>query len=119
MIVPAFLDKARAMAGKSPAKNYQVGAVIARGTFIIACGRNRNFGAEPRPKGFRSLHAELDCIRKSRADLSGATIYVVVLTQRRNDGISRPCELCLPILRELGIERIVYSNRGVLTEEKL
>jgi deoxycytidylate deaminase len=83
-------------------------------------GRNRPFGNEVAKDKARSIHAEIDALSKKRADLDDAIAYIVVLTKgRKNDGLSRPCASCLMALRDQGIAKIAYSNRGAIVVEKL
>lgn len=115
-----MINKARGMARRSVQVNYKVGAVIAKGSYIIANGRNRNFcNGDKRYPGYRGVHAEIDAIYKRRALLAGATIYVVVLTINGHDAVSRPCDKCYPILKDMGIKEIVYSKRGEIVREKV
>lgn len=108
------------MALKSDAQNYKVGAVIANGSYIIACGRNRKFNNfDKRDDDCRSIHGEIDALGKSRAAVDDCVIYVVVLTQRQNDGLGRPCDRCMAKLRNSGIKTVVYSNRGNPVIEKI
>lgn len=120
IILPQYLDKARNLAFKSTAINYKVGAVIARGSYILGCGRNAPFSKKPGAKANgRSVHAEMDAVFKSRGDLDDAVIYIFVLTQRNHPGFSRPCDECQTIIKASGITTIVYSARGKLVVERI
>ena len=107
------------MAKKSAAYNFKVGAVIANGSYILGMGRNRPMEHHERLPGYRSVHAELDSILKSRGNLKGSTVYVVVINSCGSDVVSRPCDLCMEQLRLRGVSNVVYSRRGIICQEKI
>lgn len=86
--------------------DYQMAAVIVSGGRVLACGVNaRQVGG----------HAELRAIH-NKGDFRGATIYVA----RRGGKMSRPCDKCWAVIREVGIERMVYANwAGELVTERV
>lgn len=63
-----------------------------------------------------SIHAEVAAVLKARFDVQGSTMYIA------RDSVnpqSRPCKVCMAILIESGIRRIVYHNGRTLQEEYL
>lgn len=118
-MVPSYLEKARSMALKSVAYQFRVGAVIANGSHILGMGRNKPNNHKARFPGYRSVHAELDAILKSRGDLKGSTVYVVVINSCGNEVVSKPCDLCMEMLRSHGVSTVVYSRRGIMCQERI
>lgn len=90
----AALEEARASLAEG---GVPIGAVLARGETILACGRDRT-----RQNGDPTAHAEIECLRaagrgKAFAD---ATLYSTLL----------PCFLCSGAVVELGIKRVVIGD---------
>jgi deoxycytidylate deaminase len=111
---------AEAMAYKSDYKDrhIQVGAVIVKGRRIIAGGFNQNKthtiirNQIDKYSLVDKLHAEMSAILKSRTDLGGAKIYVLRVCPDNEDGtgMSRPCGLCMRLIRGAGIKEIIYTT---------
>lgn len=62
-----------------------------------------------------TLHAEMVCFEKlgfNQKKVRGSTLYVRGVSRSQNTLKSRPCEACLRLSSLLGVERIVYSNKG-------
>ena len=115
----------------------RVGAIIVKGRRIIAGGFNKSkTHTVIRNKIDKfslvdKLHAEMNAILKARTDLEGAKMYVLRvcinnkhlprrLTGRprgRNlgdTGMSRPCNLCMNLIRNSGIKEIIYTTGNPL-----
>jgi deoxycytidylate deaminase len=54
-----------------------------------------------------SIHAEIDCIMKSKS--SGDTIWVWREDLEGNPKLARPCSDCMKSLKAFGIKRIYYT----------
>ena len=81
-----------------------VGAVLARGTEILARAGNRVEALHD-----PSAHAEMLCVREAcaklhRRRLSGCTLYVTL----------EPCPMCAGLLAQAGLDEIVFGARDAL-----
>ena len=110
----------------------RVGAVIADGKSIVACGINSH-QSHPMQKryniyrNFRNdhtgathhLHAEIAALIKVRwNDLSGMSIYVTRVLRDGSHGIARPCPACMAALKDHKINKIYYTTAtGIAYEE--
>lgn len=56
-----------------------------------------------------SIHAEIDCILKSKSNVNGDTIYVYREDLEGRPKLARPCKDCIKSLKEFGIKRIYYT----------
>lgn len=114
-------DMAEALAYMSD-HHFRVGAVIVKGRRIIAGGHNKNKthtiirNKLDKFSLVDKLHAEMTAILKSRTDLEGAKIYVLrICTDNQNGtGMSRPCNLCMRLIRGAGIKEIIYTTGNPL-----
>lgn len=96
----------------------RVGAVIVKGRRIIAGGYNKNKThtiIKNKIDKFSlvdKLHAEMAVILKARTNLDGAKIYVLRICPDNKDGtgMSRPCNLCMRLIRGAGIKEIIYTT---------
>jgi dCMP deaminase len=104
-----FMEMARLVASWSKDPSSQVGAVIARGKFVVSVGFNgfpqgiadTAERLEDRAVKYPTiLHAELNAILSARQDTRGCTLYVTPYM---------PCPQCAAVIVQAGIMRIVYS----------
>lgn len=92
----------------------KVGAVLVIGKHMIK-GFNKikthpKF-ANPEEHTKVSIHAEIDCILKSKQyDIDGSSIYVYRETKDGDIANSRPCAACIKELRKRGVRRIYYTT---------
>lgn len=104
-----FMEMARLVASWSKDPSSKVGAVIAKGKFVVSVGFN-GF-----PQGIADtaerlenreikyptiLHAEVNAILSARQDIRGCTLYVTHYM---------PCPQCAAVIVQSGITRIVYT----------
>lgn len=108
---------AQRQARKSRFRRARVGAVIAKGDRILACGHNaiRHTKAVVKRPFPESTHAEQAAIakiltRQRLHDLCGATIYVCRIGRAGEPRLSRPCPVCMNLIRAVGIKRVVYTT---------
>lgn len=119
-----FIELARLVASQSQHKYYKIGAVLVRQGKVISIGSNvykthpQQISCFTNEHG-SSIHAELNAIiGHSRHLFKKATIYTVRIRADNTISISRPCKSCISILKDLGIKKMLYSDRtGSIQEE--
>lgn len=102
--------------------HFRVGALIVKGRRILAGGHNKNKthtiikNKIDKYSLVDKLHAEMTAILKARTDLSGSKIYVLRLCPDNKDGtgMSRPCGLCMGLIRGAGIREVFYTTGNPL-----
>ena len=126
-----YLGIALAVAKKSTCLKKQYGAVIVKNDTILSTGYNGNCRGEPHCvkcskiacnkdeaeySTCKSVHAEMNAIiSASRNEMLGATLYLagyISSTGEENLNVE-PCEICLRLIKNAGIDRVV-TNNGVL-----
>lgn len=105
---------------------FRIGAVIFKGSRIIASGHNgiRSSRIHPLHKHYNnSLHAEQDAILnvKDWSTLKGYSILVIKISKTKGIlSMARPCEMCQQLLKHVGIKTMYFSNElGEIVSEKL
>ena len=107
-----FFDLAKKISKLSNHSHFKLGSVIVRGSKIVSVGTN-NIKTHPRsPHPYFSLHAETAAILLAKQDLTKCEIYVYRETKLGMPVMSRPCEYCLPFIKEAGLKKIHYSIDG-------
>ena len=126
-----YLGIALAVAKKSAWLKKQHGAVIVKNDEIVSTGYNGNCRGEPHCLTCtkvkinkdeaeyltcKSVHAEMNAIiSASRNEMLGATLYLAgYITSTGEENLNvEPCEICLRLIKNAGIDKIVTSN-GVI-----
>ena len=126
-----YLGIALAVAKKSACLKKQYGAVIVKNDEIVSTGYNGNCRGEPHCvkcskidcdkdeaeySTCKSVHAEMNAIiSASRNEMLGATLYLAgYITSTGEENLNvEPCEICLRLIKNAGINRVV-TNNGVL-----
>lgn len=126
-----YLGIALAVAKKSTCLKKQHGAVIVKNDEIVSTGYNGNCRGEPHCLTCtkvkinkdeaeyltcKSVHAEMNAIiSASRNEMLGATLYLAgYITSTGEENLSvEPCEICLRLIKNAGIDKVVTSN-GVI-----
>ena len=126
-----YLGIALAVAKKSACLKKQHGAVIVKNDEIVSTGYNGNCRGEPHCLTCtkvkinkdeaeyltcKSVHAEMNAIiSASRNEMLGATLYLAgYITPTEEENLSvEPCEICLRLIKNAGIDKVVTSN-GVI-----
>ena len=126
-----YLGIALAVAKKSACLKKQYGAVIVKNDEIVSTGYNGNCRGEPhcikcsKPdcnkdeaeySTCKTDHAEMhEIISASRNEMLGATLYLAgYITSTGEENLNvEPCEICLRLIKNAGIDRVV-TNNGVL-----
>lgn len=121
--VNRFMSYAVAEAFKSDEPNRH-GCIIVRGRKIISRGWNKS-KTHPAAKNYHSkhFHAELSAIvAANEGDLEGSDLFVCRIYRRPDGqlGMSRPCKVCMGLIKEAGIRRVYYTTRfGRIEIEKV
>ena len=111
--IERLLDRAMIVAHTSEHQKWKLGAVLMRGSSIIAASPNivRNPPFITQGPG-ASFHAEDRCLRRTfyQADRAeGATIIVARVSKNGEQRLARPCISCYTKLIEAGVSRIIYT----------
>lgn len=108
---PHFIKLAKKAASYS-LHQFKVGAVIVRKNRLLSFGHNKPHRTHPRSKNaWNRIHAELDAILGvPLEELKGAEAYVVRITNTGLLAMSRPCEHCMALLKEVGIRKVYYTD---------
>ncbi len=97
---------------KKSTHNIRVGAVLSNNR-PITFGHNKIKShtkfANPSQHLKISIHAEIDCIIKSKSNKDGDTIWVWREDLEGKPKLSRPCSDCMKSLREFGIKKVYYT----------
>jgi deoxycytidylate deaminase len=94
---------------------FRVGSAILKGRRILSVGTNKSKTSPFIHKKIDSrslvdrLHSEMACIMKAGSQLNGATIYIARLNKDGTTNMSRPCRLCMMLIREAGIKKAFYT----------
>lgn len=92
---------------------YKHGAIITRGSIIIAMGFNK-FKTHTMHKEYGShvvsIHAEMAAIIRARIDLTDCILYSVRIKNDGEYGISKPCKSCYKLILESGIRQVMYYD---------
>jgi dCMP deaminase len=126
-----YLSIALVVAKKSKCLLKQYGAVIVNDDEIVSTGYNGNVRGEPdcisctkvkcnkdesEYLTCKSVHAEMNAIiSASRKEMLGSTMYLAgynSITGEENLNVE-PCEICLRLIKNAGIDKVVTSN-GVI-----
>lgn len=105
------LNQAARVAENSTCKKRH-GAVVVRGGSVLSVGVNRY--RSDRDYSFLSLddisyHAEEAALRGLGEAARGATLYVARIAANGDHTMSKPCDSCYKLCKELGIKKIVYT----------
>lgn len=115
-----FFKKAKEEALKSTFFRIKIGCVIVKGSKILGRGVNIE-KSHPKQKylnkkyrGFNTkhsfVHAELNAILSTNANLEGATIYIYREDNNGNLCCCKPCPACEFVLRQVGITTVYYTD---------
>jgi len=97
------IDQARKSNG-----SFKHGCVVMSGKNVIAKGNNH----ERNKVGTLSIHAEMDAIWRMDSDQYSNKKAVIVRLSKRATKLanSRPCSICMGLLKQHGITTIAYST---------
>jgi tRNA(Arg) A34 adenosine deaminase TadA len=96
-----------------PHKKKQVGAAYVDGSRIIIASNSLKTAPIAKRYGSRyfRLHAEMNCLQ-GISDCSSGTLYVYREHKDGTFAMSRPCDICIPLLKQLGCRRVYYTTEG-------
>jgi deoxycytidylate deaminase len=102
---------------KTADHKFRVGSAILKGRRVISTGTNKGYTSPyirlniDRYSMVDKNHAEISAILNARdRDLTGATIYIARCLKDDGTALSRPCDLCMEMIIEAGIRKIVYTT---------
>ena len=95
----------------------QVGALVVKGGSVIAAAYNVNQNSptileEEKVRSHASLCAERRALRMVDPEkCAGAVVYVARVQKSTGGfGVSKPCDRCQKVMKELGIKRAIYVD---------
>ena len=104
-----FIQMAIDEAWKSDHRHFKHGAILVSGKCVISLGHNqpiRNHFC------FKSVHAEMQTIleaKRKKVNLKNCHLYVVRLSNTGETLLSKPCQICMNILRNNKVKHVIYS----------
>ena len=140
-----YLDIAKAVAKRSPCLRKHYGAIIVKSDQVLTTSYNGPVRGEPHCGQCTKVssdkdiaeyttcpacHAEMNCIiNVSRTEMLGADLYLAGFDLKTGEAIeceARPCEICLRLIKNAGINRVINKNgviyqrdsEGILREVK-
>jgi len=98
--------------------HFRVGAIIVKGRRVLATGYNKTKthtvikNKLDRYSLCDKLHAEMAAILSARTDIAGAKLYILrICTDNEfGTGMSKPCNLCMRLIRNAGIRDVFYTT---------
>lgn len=110
----SIIDLAIDLAHKCTFHRQKHGCVIFKNKQIISTGYNQKRYCkilDPKYKNWiDSLHAEQKAIIFSNIDLKRSSILIVRINRKNMLAYSKPCNICLSLIKDVGISHIYYSN---------
>lgn len=126
-----YLKIALDVAARATCLRKHYGAVIVKDKLIVSSGYNGVPYGEPHCTccskvkcdkdvteylSCKSIHAEMNSIiQASRKDMVGGTLYLAGTDSDGNEINARPCEICLRLIKNAGIQKVVNKS-GVIYE---
>ena len=106
-----FLELAKKEALKSQ-YDMRVGAVIVRKGTVVGRGFNQlRHTSKAKTEWPNSLHSEVAAILDtSRRLLSKSTIYIYRVKKDGTQGLAKPCDYCMSLIKFCSLKTIVYST---------
>ena len=129
-----YIEIAKAVSLRSTCLKKHYGAVVVRQGEILSTGYNNPARKEPHcltctkcshGKDMSTflecpaIHAEMNCLLSAaRKDMLGADLYLAGFDVKTGEAIecdARPCEICLRLIKNAGINRVI-NRTGVIYE---
>tara|TARA_B100001123_G_scaffold437566_2_gene570087 strand:- start:31036 stop:31449 length:414 start_codon:yes stop_codon:yes gene_type:complete len=115
--IQRYFELARRAASNSTYGNISHGAILVKGGRVLKTSFNKDsfcsFGARFRSKdsGRATVHAEIGAVLGIPKEITqGANVFVVRVGKRGNFQMSKPCEMCMDVLRFVGVRRVFYTS---------
>lgn len=115
MILPELFRQAKEISYNSDHYEFKIGAAIFKQGKLISHASNSQ---KSHPKMIRygnyvTSHAEFNAISKikNKDILKGTTIVVYREDKNGDIAMSKPCEMCEPMLKALGVKKVIYTTR--------
>ena len=103
----SFIELAVRQARRSSCR-YQVGAVLAAGSRVLAVGQNVRRNSPVVDFKHATFHAEETVLRRTRRAV-GAVIYVARINAAGAPALAAPCPRCQEALRAAGVVKAIYT----------
>ena len=98
------------VAERSPLLRFHTGCVIVdKKGRIITTGWSHRSETRMASTPF-SIHAEHHALRRAGVDVSGGTAVVATKSRKGNWTNSKPCPECARLLKDAGIENVIYTT---------
>jgi len=111
-----FLEIAAKVADESTSPDYRHGAELVKGGSVISTSCNNlrlvNWANRFRTHdcGHATQHAELGCLLGVDKTVSkNAVVYVARIGRSGDFRLSKPCPMCMTIMKHMGIKKVVYT----------
>jgi len=103
--------------------------VVQKGAIISAgCNKKKTHPLQKRFNKYRYLetdtmdyvHAEMDALTKIRyMDLRNASVYIYRELHDGTNGMARPCNACMGMIKSLGIKHVYYTTDDGFAYERI
>ena len=99
------------------------GAVVYKNGTIIQSGRNQYCGLE-RLRHYKSnriwsVHAEMNALASLPKNITRGADIIVVKVNREGDLVnSKPCRVCMSLIKRTGIKKVLYSDDNNIIRSK-
>ena len=107
----------------------RMGAVLINGKNVVSKGYNTFSKTHPEYQDIdeegedflRNIHGELMAlVRRKHHDINNLTMYVYRELDDGTPSFSRPCHICMKLIKEFGVKRVRFIDEiGNFVEEKL
>jgi len=121
MIRKSLVELAIHLAEKSVCHKQRHGCVIFKNKYILSTGYNQKRYCKDLDSQYKnwidSLHAEQKAIIFSQYSLKRSSLLVVRLNRNNKLVYSKPCSVCLNLIKKIGISKVFFSNQEGDIEE--
>src|SRR6266850_2006438 len=105
-----FCELAKKLSYKSDYEDRQHGAVVAKRGKLLGIGFNKRRSHPASNARFNNMHAEFSAILNcNNEDLSNCDIYIYRENKEGSLAMSKPCEFCSKMIKQIGIKNIYYT----------
>lgn len=119
-MLPELFKQARETSYNSDHYEFKVGAAIFKQGKLLshACNTSKSHPKMIRFGNYVTSHAEFNAVSKikNKDILKGTTIVVYREDKNGEIAMSKPCEMCGPMLKSYGIKKVIYTTRDGFEE---